>query len=356
MEITTSKSIQKNVEELLPYPPSFIDRFMLSVGRLPIAFWLTYFILFTLQSVVNHIVSWMDGWLPIFTFNAIMLIFPLWQWGTLAIMTYLNRVSEASLSSFRPLLNLVDDEAVRKVKFEFTTMPTSGVLLNGTVWIVVYVVLTYLTYSAFYVQYGLGTPMQVFIFLQGLICYATGGAIYYHSLRQLFLVHRMVNMTKHLDLFQLEPVYAFSRLTSRTGIAWIVLFLMTLIMFPLRFASGIMMSIWGIQLVLAVAAFVLPLRSVNHYLVLEKRRLLAEHQRRVESTLARLHNYIDQNQLSEVGPLNNALSGLNMERTILEKIPTWPWRTDTLTGFLSATVLPILLFLIQNILRKWLGG
>src|SRR5919197_4110859 len=67
-------------------------------------------------------------------------------------------------------------------------------------------------------------------------------------------------------------------------------------------------------------------------------------------------SYIDQNELSEVGLLNNVLAGLNMERTLLEKLPTWPWRTDTLTGFLSATVLPILLFLIQNLLRKWLGG
>src|SRR5215211_1487122 len=93
-----------------------------------------------------------DGWVPVLTFNAIMLIFPLWQWGTLAIMTYLNIVSEASLSSFRPLLNL-DDEAVRKINYELTTMPTSGVLLNGTAWIIVYVLFTYLTYN-FYVQYG----------------------------------------------------------------------------------------------------------------------------------------------------------------------------------------------------------
>jgi hypothetical protein len=297
----------------------------------------------------------MDGWLPAFTFNALMLIFPLWQWATLAIMTYLNTVSEASLSSFRPLLNL-DDEAVKKINYELTTMPTSGVLLTGIGWSIVYVLLTYLTFNAFYVQYGLGMPMQVFIFLEGLICYATGGVIYYHSLRQLFLVYRTLKMTEHFDLFQLEPVYAFSRLTARTGVSWVILLVLTLIMFPLRFASGVLVTIWSIQLVLAVAAFVLPLRSVNHYLVLEKRRLLAEDERRVETTLARLHNCIDQNKLSEVGSLNNVLAGLNTERTILEKIPTWPWRTDTLAGFLSAIGLPIILFVIQNILRKWLGG
>lgn len=355
MEIENTERIQKTTNAQLPFAPSFIDRFMRSIERLPVPFWLTYLILFNLQSVINHVVSWVDGWVPAWSFNAILFLFPLWQWGTLAIMTYLNTVAEASLASFRPLLNL-DDEAVGKIKFEFTTMPNYGVLLIGIVWSIVYVLLSYLAYKLFYVQYGLGIPMQAFIFLEGLICFATGGAIYYHSLRQLFLVHRTLKMTRTIDLFHLEPVYAFSRLTSQTGVSWIIMFVLTLIIFPLRLVSQIVVIIWGIQLVLAVAAFVLPLRSVNHSLVVEKRRLLAEQQQRVESTLAHLHTHIDQNELSEVGQLNNALAGLNTERTILEKIPTWPWRTETLTGFLSAIGLPIILFLIQNILRKWLGG
>ncbi len=103
---------------------------------------------------------------------------------------------------------------------------------------------------------------------------------------------------------------------------------------------------------MALAAFILPLRVVNAQLVWEKRRLLAENQRRVEALLAQLHQQIDQNKLNEVDQLNNAISGLRVERDILEKIPTLPWRTQTLTGFLSATILPILLLIIQIIIEN----
>ena len=47
-----------------------------------------------------------------------------------------------------------------------------------------------------------------------------------------------------------------------------------------------------------------------------------------------------------------AIAGLDAERAILEKISTWPWRTETLTGFLSATILPIMLLLIQIIIEN----
>jgi hypothetical protein len=92
---------------------------------------------------------------------------------------------------------------------------------------------------------------------------------------------------------------------------------------------------------------------VNVHLVSEKRRLLAEHHQRVESALARLHRCLDQNDLNEIGQLNNAISGLNAEREILAKIPTWPWSTQTLTGFLTAIVFPIILLLIQIAIQKW---
>ena len=68
-----------------------------------------------------------------------------------------------------------------------------------------------------------------------------------------------------------------------------------------------------------------------------------------------LHLNLDQSQLIELGQLNNALAGLNAEREILEKISTLPWRMAMLTGFLSATVLPVILLLVQIAIEQWLG-
>lgn len=322
--------------------------------RLSIPYWLTYLLIFTLESVINHVLAWIDGWLLVFTFNKLLLVFPLWQWGTLAAITFLNVTSEAILPSFRELLDF-DDDMLEKLKYEFTTLPIRGVILSGAIWIFAYLILTYLSYEAIYVNYGFGNTFKVFIFLEGLIGYATGSVIYYHSIRQLWLVSRTVKMIKRFNLFNLGPVYDFSRLTSRTGISWMFLLGMTLLLFPLDLAKGLTVAILGFQVIIALVAFVLPLRFVYYHLVLEKRRLLGELNQQIELTVKRLHQSLNQDKVDEASQIGNTLMGLNSEREILMDIPTWPWRTGTLTAFLSAIFLPIVLLLIQIVIQKWLG-
>ncbi len=337
-----------------PYAPSFLDRFMGFVERLPWSYWLTYLGLFFLQCLILHALAWIFGWLPVFSFSSIILLFPLWQWGPLALMTHLNRVAQAALTGFSPLLQ-VDEEQLERLKVEFTIMPSRSVILSGLIWTIVYIILTVLSYQAFYVGYRLGTFLSAVVIITGLISYATGSAIYYHSFRQLRLVDQTVKMVRQFDLFRLTPVYSFSRVTSQIGIAWMVMLSLTLLVFPIKLATLPVLLILALQVLLAVAAFVLPLLFVNRRLVYEKRRLLAEHNLRVEFNLERLHRCLDDKKMDEMAQLNNAMQGLNVERNILNSIPTWPWRTNTLTSFLSTLGLPIIIFLIQLLIKKLLG-
>jgi len=355
MKSKTLDPIQKNTREIQPYPPSFLDRFMNFIQRLPLSYWLIYLLLFILESSLNHVLAWVDGWLPAFKFNALMGVFPLWQWGTFAAITYLNETSESTLSKFRTLLDL-DDNALEKLKYEFTSMKNRGVILSSILWVIVYFLITYYSYEAAYIGYGVGNFFRVYIFLGGLIAFSTGSVIYYHSIRQLWLINRTVKEVKRFNLFHLQPVYAFSHLTARTGISWMFLLGLTILMFPLDLAKWLTLAMMGFQIILALAAFVLPLRSVNHRLSAEKLRLMAENHHRTESVLERLHQNLDKNEMSEVEALNEAIAGLNAERDILKKISTLPWSMDTLTGFLSAVVLPIALLLIQIAIQKWLVG
>jgi len=337
------------------YPPSFVDRLMQSVQRLPIPYLLTYSLLFLLESALFHIISWVDGWLPPYRFSPLALTFPLWLWGPLAIMTYLNSVSLEALANFRPLMDM-PDEATSRLKYEFTTMPARGVMISGGIWTIVYVMFTYLSLDTMYTANGFGALAKGFSVVGGWISFFVGSAIYYHTIRQLRLVNRTVRMVKQFDLFRLDPVYAFSALTSRTGISWVILLSLTLLIVPLQTAPFPNLTMLILQVVLAVSAFALPLRIVNSHLVSEKRRLLAELDQRVKATLARLHRALDDNALEDVAQLNNAIAGLNAEREILAKIPTWPWRAGMFTGFLSIVVLPILLFLLQLFLARWFGS
>jgi len=355
MQTKTSDPNQQNIGETIPYAPSFLDRFMAFVERLSTPYWLTYLIFFILQSTIWHGLAWIDGWLPAYTFSPILLLFPLWQWMTLAIMTYTNSVSLQALSIFSPLLD-VEESELKRLKYEFSTMPSRGVILSGVTWGIVYVIMMYANFDTFNVLYGLDTFFSTVLLLEGLIAYLTGSAIYYHSFRQLGLVNRTVKMVRQFNLFRLDPVYAFSRVTSLIGVSWMIMLSLTLLLFPIQLVDGLALATLILQVVLGVAAFVLPLWFVHRRLRSEKIRLLAELNRQVESTSARLHRCLDENDMGPVTQLKDAMLGLNAEREVLDEIPTWPWYSGTLTGFLSATVLPIVLFIIQRAIQKLLGG
>lgn len=353
IQTNTFDPMQQDAGEEKPYPPSYLDRFMGWVQRLPVPYWLTYLLLFVLQSSIFHVLSWYDGWLPVFTPSLVLLLLPLWLWGPLAIMTFLNSISVEALSVYSPLLD-APPETIQRLKYEFTTMPARGVIISGVIWAGLYLVFGYLAYDSLYAAFRFGIFFIVILLGEGFITFSIGSAIYYHSIRQLVLVNRTVKMIKQVNLFHLDPVYAFSIVTSRTGISWMILLSLTFLVFPMRLAPLPALSMPIAQIVMAVSAFALPLRAVNHCLVAEKRRLLEEHNQRLELTLARLHRCLDDNELGEIVQLNNAIAGLYAERDILTKIPTWPWRTDLFTTFLSIIVLPVILFIIQFALTRWL--
>ena len=349
-----SRPEQQPVGRTIYYPPSFLDRFMDFIERLHVPYWLTYLVFMIVQSTIVHILAWMDGWIPAYTFHPILLIFPLWQWLPLAIMTYVDSVSIQAMSTFRPLLDVEENE-LDKLKYQFTTMPSRGVILSSVTWGVLYVILNYLTYDTIYVAYGLDNFLSIVIMIEGLIAFLTGSAIYYHSLRQLSLIDHTVKLAKQFNMFRLDPVYAFSRVTSLIGVAWMIMLSLTLLLFPIQLASGLLIAILILQVALAVAAFVLPLWFVHRRLASGKLKLQAEFNRQVESTIAKLHQCLGENEMGQVTQLKDALLGLAAEHEVLNRIPTWPWRTGTLTGFLSAAVLPIILFLIQLIIQRLLG-
>jgi hypothetical protein len=324
------------------------------VGRLRFPYWLSYLILFFLQSLLTHALAWMFGGLPVLRFNPILFVYPLWIWAPLILMTHLNRIALEALADFSPLLE-ADEEQLERLKVEFTVMPTRGVIISGVIWSIIYLGLTLLTFKAYSAAFGMGPFISAVVTFEGLISFATGSAIYYHSFRQLRLVNLAVKMVRQFNLFHLNPVYSFSRVTSQIGVAWMIMLSLTLLLFPIKLATAPLLAILALQMLLAVAAFVLPLLFVNRRLVFEKRRLLAEHNLRLASTLERLHNSLDEKKMDEVGQLNSAVNGLNLERTILTGISTWPWRVNTLTTFLSTLGLPIFIFLIQLLIKKLLG-
>ena len=354
MEATNTAPIPKHGKAMLPYPPSIIDRFMHGVQRLPIPYWLVYLLLFLLEVLVHHALDWMDGSLPLFHFRLLVCFFPFLVWGPLAMMTYLDISARHALAAFSPLLD-VHPETMRRLEYEFTTMPARGVLLQAIVWTFLWAIFSFVVYiPVIGPRFNLGPATVAFALAEAFLAFNI--PILYHTVRQLRLVNRTVKLVRQFDLFRLDVVYAFSVLTARTGVAWLLFVTFALLIAPIQLSPIPLFAFLCMGMLSALAAFALPLWVVHWHLVVEKRKLMAEYSQRLKTLLARLHHAVDENEPGDLAGLHDALEGLNIEGGVLEKIRTWPWSAGTLTGFLSAIVLPMVLFFVQLVIQRWLGG
>jgi hypothetical protein len=334
-----------------PVKISWTDRLMDAVERGPLPYWVVYPALFFLETAILHLIGWQDGWVKPYTLERINFLYPLWAWVPLLAMTYLDGVAKQSLHAFAPLLE-DSPEDLACLQAEFTHMPPGPVFATGLIWVGVYALMMVISFGTFVRDYGLGSFAAFVSILTGLVTFPFGGVLYYHTIHQLRLVSATVKRVEQFKLFQLDPVYAFSRLTARTGLVWLIMLFLTQLFFTTRLFSVATLSLYMVMVLLALAAFVLPIWSVHQRLEDEKRRLLAEANQRLEDKLQRLHHSLDADHLEEVATIHGAVGALVDEREVLSKIPTWPWRAGTLAGFVSALILPVILALIQIGLEK----
>jgi len=327
---------------------------MSSIQRLPVPYGIAYAILFLLEVAVMHAIGWLDGSLPPLRFDRLYLLFPLWLWGPLAIMTYLDEVALHALRDFQPLLGKHEEE-IPRLQYELTTLPARSVWISALVWTGVFALLMYVGFPIVVREYSYGPLAIAAVWVFGLLTFLSGSIVYYHTIRQLRLVSRTIALVERVNLFHLDPVYAFARLTAKTGVCWLLLAGVTLAIFPFGLINVTVLALYLTQVLFALGAFILPLWNVHQRLVAEKRRLLAGVNRRLEVAIHRLHEALDGDDLARVKEIDTALGGLGSERKVLSSIPTWPWSTATLSGFVSALVLPVALFLIQLALKNLLG-
>ena len=91
--------------------------------------------------------------------------------------------------------------------------------------------------------------------------------------------------------------------------------------------------------VVAIVTFVWPLLGIHGRLKQEKQRLLRESSQRLEATIAELHGRVDAGELHSLAELHVTMVSLEIERSMLTRIPTWPWQPETLRGLISALLL-----------------
>jgi hypothetical protein len=340
------------------YAPSWIDHLTAGVARLPGPSWSYYLglglFLFALQTAV----LWAEGALPIsstvhrvhgFLAAAIALF--------LLLFHYLDQRASGALKVLRPTLKVCDKEYA-ELHHRFTTLPMRLTLLASLV------ALTFMALIETIGEHYHLDPLNSFPisghtlrFLYW-VAWWLFGAFLYHTVRQLRLIDRIYTERTHINLFRMKPLWALSNLTALTA--------GSLTMIPYGFVlvnpridwteDPVVLGFYLVITFFAAATFIWPQLGIHRLQVAEKERLLDEANQRFETTILEMHQRIDSGQLEKITDLNMVLASLEIEKSALRRIATWPWEPEVVRLLVTALAMPLGLWLIQVILQRTLGS
>lgn len=335
-----------------PFTPSWVDRFINWLDSLPGPFWLIILILYILLSLQSQLANWISGIEIWGQLSPGHFIYQLFTAETLYFWKYLNQDALRGLNAFRPLLDGEANE-LSELEYRLTHQPARPVLALS---IIGALVGGYYGYSVAVINTGSFTLSMASIY--GIIGFSIPMILAlvfcFRIIQQLKLVSRMYESSAEIDLFDLEPVYALSAHTAKTGLIFLFMIYSNLLISPgsIQIPTALITTI-AIS-VIAFSAFVLPLRGINRRLVAAKKNMLAGINSRIKESFELLEENFDRKEWEGMRGLEKALTALERQKAFVEKIPTWPWQPGTVRSFISAMLLPILLWAVQQFLGRLL--
>lgn len=338
-----------------PYPPSWIDRFTRRVARLPGPDWLFYLGLWLVLFVLLTAIQWSAASLRFGAFRSFHLVVTAAGPLLLLLSRHLNLTATGALARARPLLTLNEAE-YQALAYRFTTLPFGAAIVAGLLSLLS-PLLDLLDPSAFFQESQVAqTPLSMAMTLALTVFIAfSEGAVLYQLYRQTRLVSFIHHSCVRVDLFQLSPLYGFSRLTSQASLVLMLLAGAFYLAQPslIENQSNVLLLFMGTFI--SIAIFILPLVGAHNRIAAEKERMLAETKQRIKAVIEKHHQAIDREEWSAAEQAKSTLAGLDNEQQLLGRIPTWPWQPETPRLIITALLMPIILFTLQYFIQRLLA-
>jgi hypothetical protein len=187
--------------------------------------------------------------------------------------------------------------------------------------------------------------------------YATMLLALAHTTRQLRLVSRIHREAGAIDLFDRAPVYAFSRFTAQIGLTYLIAGYYTLTVNSAFQAGNVIgLAVLGLVIAFGAACFVLPLWGIHGRLVGEKELLMAGVDARIRKLDDELYRRIDAGEFDGTKVISEGIAGADASRDRIARLPTWPWPPQVFRGFLSALLLPVIVYLLSRLIGGHIGA
>ena len=339
------------------YPPSWVDRLTNWVDRLPGPAWLCYLLAGAFVLLIISAIKWNDGVFPVGEINLFFVAQAFIVPYMLAMLHHLDNLAAEALSNFRPVLS-GDEKEYAELRHRLTTLPSWPALAASALGIA-YGALPLNKWTPEAARLlGLESSPLASVVEQVLsyLGWAVAGVFIYHSLHQLRVVSSIFTHRTRIDLFKLGPLYAFSGVAAITSVAIIGGFFLYIA--PQLPTMGVPLwttvnaSLFGL---VGAVAFFGPMMGAHRLLVKEKQKLMDENSELVGETVAALHRRAREGQFEGMDQLKATQDGLMTEHERLRKTSTWPWRTETLGAVGTALLLPLLITVLDVVLRRIFG-
>ena len=338
---------------LRPYPPSWIDRLLAWLDRLPISILFVLIGLWIVLVTLIHITAWHQGIMTTGQLDARILVINTWIPYGLGFIFYLKKAANDALTAFRPALPLTDD-AFDGLRYRFTVMPQRGVLISiGFGALLAFVTLQmYPEDAAPFKDTLLVSFVSTTLSMAGA---ATIMTVIYYTFRQLRLIRQTYAQASRLDLFHTNELNAFSSLALRPGIGWLIILYAGVLFYPALGRNITWVVTSGVVMVGVAISFVTTLGDIHQRIASVKAQRMQQIDERLQAAFDRLHQCIDGGEHNSLGTQREVMDALLVERGLVVKLPTWPWQSGTLASFLTAVFLPVIVWFMQAMLQRLLG-
>jgi hypothetical protein len=341
----------------LPYSPSWMDRLTDWIDRLPGPAWLYYAGVSVALVLIRAAAAWSDGSYAFGDFFSRHVLDAVSVLYFLFVLHYLDNLAGTALSDFRPVLKS-DDAGYETLRFQLTTMPARPVLVWSVFGLVFGLAQPLMITGSQIQEFKLYTSPAATVFDLGTsgLAWMINAIFAYHTIRQLRLVSRIYTVHTNVNIFETGPLYALSRVTALTAIS-----ILLITYFYADVSGGWRIETAGDAMVASFftlggfATFVWPLWGAHRLLQHEKAQRKGAVARRMEAITNELHSRLDRRDLKEMDRLKDGLDSLVVERSVLDKVSTWPWEPETARVVVTAVLLPMILWVVTRILERFLG-
>jgi len=353
----SARSESQIAELTKEYPPSWVDRFSGLVNRLPGPAWVYYLSLAAGILLIQVICLALDGILLEQGLNLAHIFIALAIAYILGLINYLDQFAVNRLEILRMDLN-VDDDQFRRLSRNISTMPLVTAILAGLIGLLSMFAIESISRSPYILEALEGYSVSEYAFrIMYMILWWVFGTLIYHTIHQLRLIRNISEQLIEINLYQPKSLYTFSNMIAITAFCTALLPIGFLLANPGASWNdpAVFITVLIVQLI-ALGTFIWPHYGIHRQQVAEKQILLDQTNKRIEAVGRQLHNAVDNEELQGIGEMNTALSTLNLELSIIERIPTWPWQPETLRILITALALPLGLWLVQVLLGRFLGS